>query len=232
MTQSIRLLLRDLRQERDLSQEELARALNVSRQSIISLEQGAYLPSAPLLVALMEFFNCSIEELVEGIKISKNINQIQEGGEQRMQLTPWSPFQAIDHLHDEMNEMVEKTFGRVDWPRTLGTVAGAMNIHENEKEYEIEVQVPGYKEDEINIELTEDTLSISGEHKTEEKTDKKNLVRREWEHSQFARSIRFASPIKEKDVEAKLENGTLMIVAPKVEPIKPKTTKISVKKTK
>lgn len=149
-----------------------------------------------------------------------------------MQLTPWSPFQAIDQLHDDMSDMVEKSFGRVDWPKSLGTVAGAMNIHESDNEYEIEVQVPGYKEDEINIELTEDTLAISGDHKVEEKPEKKSLIRREWEHSQFSRSIRFASPIKEKDVEAKLENGTLLIIAPKVEPVKPKTTKITVKKEK
>ena len=232
MSPQIRLLLRDLRTERDLSQEELAKALNVSRQSIISLEQGSYLPSAPLLVSLMEFFSCSIEDLIEGIHIQQKAEQIEEGGEQNMQLAPWSPFQAIDQLHDDMNDMVEKTFGRVDWPRTLGTVAGAMNIHESDKEYEIEVQVPGYKEDEINIELTEDALTISGEHKVEQKSDKKNLIRREWEHSQFSRSIRFATPIKEKDVEAKLENGTLLIVAPKVEPVKPKTTKITVKKSK
>ena len=233
MSPQIRLLLRDLRTERDLSQEELAKALNVSRQSIISLEQGSYLPSAPLLVALMEFFSCPIEELIEGINIQQKVSQInEEGGEQSMQLTPWSPFQAIDQLHDDMSDMVEKSFGRVDWPKSLGTVAGAMNIHESDNEYEIEVQVPGYKEDEINIELTEDTLAISGDHKVEEKPEKKSLIRREWEHSQFSRSIRFASPIKEKDVEAKLENGTLLIIAPKVEPVKPKTTKITVKKEK
>jgi HSP20 family protein len=231
MSPQIRLLLRDIRTSHDLSQEELARALKVSRQSIISLEQGSYLPSAPLLVALMEFFNCPIETLIEGINIQKIESNIEEkGGEQNMQVAPWNPFQAIDQLHDDMNDMVEKSFGRVDWPRSLGTIAGAMNIHESEKEYEIEVQVPGYVEDEINIELTEDTLAISGEHKIEEKSDKKSLIRREWEHSQFSRSIRFATPIKDKEVEAKLENGTLLIVAPKVEPAKPKTTKIAVTK--
>ena len=231
MSPQIRLLLKDMRQARELSQEELAKALNVSRQSIISLEQGSYLPSAPMLVALMEFFNCPIEQLIDGINIQRieRINS-QEGGEQHMQLAPRNPFQAIDQLHDEMSDMIERSFGRVDWPRTLGTVAGALNIHENEKEYEIEVQVPGYKESELNIELTEDTLSISGEHKAEERSGKKNLVRREWEHSQFSRMVHFNTPIKDKSVEAKLEDGTLTIIAPKIEPVKPKTTKIEVKK--
>lgn len=228
----IRLLLRELRQANDLSQEELAQALNLSRQSIISLERGEYLPSSPVLLALMEFFNCPIEHLVDGIKITRieKNNEPEKGGEQNMQLTPWSPFQAIDKMQEEMNDMIEKTFGRGDWSRALGTTVGAMNIHENEKEYEIEFQVPGYSDEDLTIEMTEDTLTVTGNKKHEERKDGKTAVRREWQHSEFSRSIRFASPIVEDKVEAKLDNGTLTIVAPKVEPAKPKTTKITVKK--
>ncbi|QQG50298.1 MAG: Hsp20 family protein [Candidatus Berkelbacteria bacterium] len=229
-----RLLLRQLRTQRDLSQEELARELNVSRQSIISLERGEYLPSAPVLISLMEFFRCNLPDLIEGINIVQQAtdNEIQEGGEQsKMQLAPWSPFQAMDRMQEEMSEMVNRNFGRGDWSRALGTVAGAMNIHETDKEYEIELQVPGYAEDDVQIEMTEDTLTITGTKKHDEnEKEGKNVVRREWQHSEFSRSIRFATPIKEDKVEAKLENGTLKIVAPKVEPAKPKTTKIQVKK--
>src|SRR3989338_1117816 len=224
MSAELRLLLRDLRQAQDLSQGELARQLGISRQSIISLEQGAYLPSFPLLINMIHFFNCSLEELVEGAP--KLIQQAdsqntEEGGEQDMQIARWDPFQAIDKMHDEMGDVVERTFGRVDWPRALGTTAGAMNIHETDKEYEIQVQVPGYKENEINLEFSDDTLTISGEKKVEEKEEKKNTIRREWAHASFSRQVRFAQPIKDEKVEAKLSDGTLTITAPKVEPVKP-----------
>ena len=233
MSTELRLLLRDLRQAQDLSQDELARQLGISRQSIISLEQGAYLPSFPLLINMIHFFNCSLEELVEGAP--KLIQQAdsqntEEGGEQDMQIARWDPFQAIDKMHDEMGDVVERTFGRVDWPRALGTTAGAMNIHETDKEYEIQVQVPGYKENEINLEFSDDTLTISGEKKVEEKEEKKNTIRREWAHASFSRQVRFAQPIKDERVEAKLSDGTLTIIAPKVEPVKPKIKKIEVKK--
>src|SRR3989344_1197906 len=233
MSAELRLLLRDLRQAQDLSQDELARQLGISRQSIISLEQGAYLPSFPLLINMIHFFNCSLEELVEGAPklIQQVSNQnIEEGGEQDMQIARWDHFQAIDKMHDEMGDVVERTFGRVDWPRALGTTAGAMNIHETDKEYEIQVQVPGYKENEINLEFSDDTLTISGEKKVEEKEEKKNTIRREWAHASFSRQVRFAQPIKDERVEAKLSDGTLTIIAPKVEPVKPKIKKIEVKK--
>jgi HSP20 family protein len=230
----IRLLLRELRQANELSQEALARALNVSRQSIISLERGEYLPSTPLLLAMMDFFDCPVDQLFTGhISKSPNTNLLpnRKGGEQSMQLTPSrSPFNHLDRLQEEMNEMVERTFGRGDWSRSLGLSAGAMNIHETDKNYEIEFQTPGYSDDELKIEISDNTLTVSGEKKQEEEAKEKNLIRREWQHSEFSRSVRFANPIKEDNVEAKLENGTLLITAPKIEPVKPKIKKISVKK--
>ncbi len=222
----VKLLLRDLRQAKELSQDELAHNLGVSRQSIISLEQGEYLPSTKLLLDIITFFSCSVADLFSGIEFN-----ISKEGDEDMQIMRYDPFQAVDKLHDEMSDMVEKNFGRVDWPRTLGTTAGAMNIHETDKEYHLEVQVPGFKEDEINVEISEDSLTISGSNKEERKEkDGRSIVRREWEQSEFSRSVRFAQPIDEKKVEAKLEDGTLTIVAPKTEPVKPKTTKIVVKK--
>ena len=232
----IRLLLRELRQANELSQEELARALSVSRQSIISLERGEYLPSTPVLLAMMDFFGCPVDQLFTGYEFK--IRQIDQttseepgkGGEQSMQLAPNSPFNQLDRLHEEMTDMVEKTFGRGDWSRSLSSVAGAMNIHETEKDYEIQFQVPGFTDEELNIEIANDTLTVSGNKKAEESEKGKNLVRREWAHSEFSRSVRFATPINEDNVEAKLEHGTLTITAPKVGPVKPKVKKINVKK--
>lgn len=272
MTSEFRLLLKNLRQEQELSQDELARSLGISRQSIISLEQGEYMPSFPLLLGMIEFFNCDLDQLVEGAPLDsattlrvnstrgkpqmQKVNQEtnEKGGEQQMQIARFDPFQAIDKMHDEMSSMVDKTFGRVDWPRAIGGVIGAMNIHESEKEYTLEVQVPGFKESEINLELTEDTLTISGEKKagqnealrpfdkTQSRSEEleerpahgeqaqKTLIRREWEQASFSRSVRFSNPIVEEKIEAKLSEGTLTIHAPKVEQTKPKVTKIEVKK--
>jgi len=236
MNKEIRLNLRELRQAHDLSQEELAEALGISRQSIISLERGEYLPSFNLFLEIIRYFGCPLEELVPQAKDiteqEDNINK--KGGEKEdMSLTLWNPFQAIDQIHDEMSDAVERTFKRADWSRLLGGAIGAMNIHEDDKEYEIHIQAPGFEENEVNVEISEDNvLTISGSHKQEAKEeDKKSLVRREWEQTEFSRSIRFAQPIAANKVEAKLKNGNLIVIAPKIQPTKPKTTKIAVKKS-
>ena len=55
--------LRELRAARDLSQQDLARAMDVSRQTINSIETERYTPSLPLAIALARFFDKSVEEV-------------------------------------------------------------------------------------------------------------------------------------------------------------------------
>jgi putative transcriptional regulator len=55
--------VRELRTGRGLSQSELAEALDVSRQTIISIEKGRYVPSLPLAFALARFFGKPVEEV-------------------------------------------------------------------------------------------------------------------------------------------------------------------------
>jgi putative transcriptional regulator len=55
--------VRELRSESGLSQGQLAEALDVSRQTIISIEKGRYVPSLPLAIALARYFGKTVEEV-------------------------------------------------------------------------------------------------------------------------------------------------------------------------
>ena len=57
--------IRNLRGARGLSQQELAAAMDVSRQTIISIEKGRYTPSLPLAIALARFFGKPVEEIFD-----------------------------------------------------------------------------------------------------------------------------------------------------------------------
>ena len=57
--------VRELRTQRDLSQAELAGALGVSRQTVISIENGRYLPSLPLAFTIARFFGTSLEKMFD-----------------------------------------------------------------------------------------------------------------------------------------------------------------------
>jgi putative transcriptional regulator len=62
----MRNLIRQLRTERGLSQRQLALAMDVSRQTINSIEQERYTPSLPLAIALARFFGRTVEEVFDG----------------------------------------------------------------------------------------------------------------------------------------------------------------------
>lgn len=216
----IRLLLRELRTGRELSQEELARALNLSRQSIISLERGEYLPSSPVLLAMMEFFHCSIHELIDGINVRVvrlASSDSDENSESFLPLTARDP---------EAEELTTTALG--SWQPGYAAAAGAMNVRENTTAYQVEIQALGYNEKELSLEVTNNTLTVSGNKKpaTDEPV---NLVHSEWQVNEFSRSIHFASSINEDKVEAKLENGLLTVIASKLAPAKVKV--IEVKKS-
>ena len=63
MSPSIRNRLRELRSARGLTQEELAQAAGVSRQSINSIERERYVPSLPLALLLARIFGCAMEQI-------------------------------------------------------------------------------------------------------------------------------------------------------------------------
>jgi putative transcriptional regulator len=61
----VRNAVRELRTARELSQGELAEAVNVSRQTINSIEKGRYVPSLPLALTLARYFETSVEEMFD-----------------------------------------------------------------------------------------------------------------------------------------------------------------------
>ena len=63
--------VRTLRTESGLRQEDLARAMKVSRQTINAIETGRYLPSLPLAIALAQFFGRPVEELFHGDDVGR-----------------------------------------------------------------------------------------------------------------------------------------------------------------
>ncbi|HOD68148.1 MAG: Hsp20/alpha crystallin family protein [Bacteroidaceae bacterium] len=107
-----------------------------------------------------------------------------------------------------------------DWftGRTSGSVP-ALNVIENEKDYELEFAVPGLKKEELNLQVDNDgVMSISMVSKQEDsKTDnKRNYIRREFSYQRINQSYILPDDADHKNIKAKVENGVLTINIPKV----------------
>ena len=91
----------------------------------------------------------------------------------------------------------------------------AVNIKENEKDFELELAVPGRKKEDFRIEINENLLTISTESKTEENVEKDNYTRREFAYSSFKRAFTLPETIDEDNIKANYNNGILKFTLPK-----------------
>jgi|SRR5690606_15909072 len=103
----------------------------------------------------------------------------------------------------------------------------AVNIKETDKEYLVEVAVPGKSKDDFKIELNEDVLTISSEVKTEnnETSEDGRYTRREFSYTAFKRAFQLPDTVAQDKIEAKYDNGVLSINVPKKEEVVKAKTK-------
>ena len=94
------------------------------------------------------------------------------------------------------------------------------NIRENEKNFEIELAVPGMKKDDFKINLENNVLTISSEMEEEQKEENKNFTRREFTYGSFSRSFTLPKIVETEQIKASYENGILHIQLPKKEEAK------------
>jgi len=101
----------------------------------------------------------------------------------------------------------------------------AVNIEEGDKEFTIEVAVPGLSRKDFRIEVEDDVLTISSEdqHKKEEK--KRNYTRREFSYHSFKRSFQLPETIDQDQIKASHESGVLNITLPKKDEVVQKAPK-------
>jgi len=128
----------------------------------------------------------------------------------------------------DMDRIFENFFNDSVFPSYFSN-SGQMrvDISENDKEYILEAELPGIKKEEINLEVSDDrlTISVNRDEKTEEKND--NYLRRERRTSSMVRSFSIENVVSDK-ITAKHENGILTLVLPKKEETKPKGRKIDI----
>jgi len=97
-------------------------------------------------------------------------------------------------------------------PWLSGQSMPAVNVKENDKNFEIELAAPGYNKNEFNITMEDGALTISAERKEENEKKEDKYTRREFGYSSFSRSFHLPKNISESDVKATFENGVLKLV--------------------
>lgn len=148
-------------------------------------------------------------------------------------LTPWRPLRELE----EMERRFEDLFGRTlmpalwrRWPAEGRPWMPAIEVVEKEDGYVVKAELPGTRQEDIDVSLVGDTLSIRGERKAETETKEENYYTREFSYGSFHRSIGLPSNVDPQKIEATFGDGVLEISIPKGAEVKAKKVSVAAKK--
>ena len=109
----------------------------------------------------------------------------------------------------------------------LGDLAVPVDLWETKDAYHLRADLPGVRPDELEINVTSDSISISGEVKGQADVTEDGWLRQERRVGKFQRAFSLPIAIDPTKVEATFENGVLSLLLPKAESTKPRTIKVN-----
>jgi HSP20 family protein len=141
--------------------------------------------------------------------MSQQLQQQRMRGEQQRR----TPFTDIEQIGERMRQMLEETFG--EHAAETGVWIPAVDIEEQDDAWVLELEVPGVKREDVNIEMVGNELTVTGEIKVRERT---GIVRRKTRRvGRFEYRVVLPDAVDSENIEAKLAEGLLRLRVPKAE---------------
>ena len=140
-----------------------------------------------------------------------------------MTLTRWNPFREMEEM---MNQYARGSFASPGTREVLTTAqwTPAVDIVEDDKEYVIKVELPEIPKDDVNVQVNDGVLTISGERKHE--VDDRKRHRTERYYGRFARSFSLPDDVGEEGIEATHKDGMLYLHLAKQPKVTPRSIEI------
>lgn len=144
-------------------------------------------------------------------------------------LTRWEPVREMMTLREAMDRLFDDAFTRPINLRDGGWSAPAIDLYQTDDEVVVKAALPGFRADDVQINVTGEVLTIRGELKHEEEQKEKAWHIREQRWGSFERSVALPTDVVADKANADFANGILTITLPKAEEVKPKTITVRAK---
>ena len=143
-------------------------------------------------------------------------------------LKHWEPFGEADTLRKEMDNLLERFIP--DFGRSLdGAIfVPSAEIDETDTEFHLKLEIPGMSADDLDIEVSDAAVSVTGERKSETQSEENGSRRSEFYYGKFERYIPFPSHIERDKVVAEYKDGILKLTLPKSKEQADKPVKVKV----
>lgn len=153
-----------------------------------------------------------------------------------MSLIRWNPTREFSawpsemlSIQREMNRLFDSFFRNDDAPAGLSMWTPAVDIVERDSEYEVRMELPGVRKDDVRITIDNSVLTIRGEKKQESAEEEKGYRRVERSYGSFLRSFTLPTTVRAEKIEAVVTDGVLTVRLPKAEEARPKEIEVNVK---
>ena len=145
-----------------------------------------------------------------------------------MTLIKWTPRPAS--IFDDMNKMISNVYEN-DWNfpvRSKTNWSPEVDVKESDNSFTLTADIPGLTKKDVNLNVSDNVLSIYGERKVEDEKESGNFHYRERRYGSFSRTFNLPETVKEEDISASFKNGILIVELPKHEVALPKEREIKI----
>jgi HSP20 family protein len=157
-----------------------------------------------------------------------------------MGIVRFDPFRELDRLQNEVNRLFEGYTRTPEQQRSSSSGDGSamapyqgrvwspsVDVAETQTEILLRAELPGMRQEDIDIELSGDTLTLRGERKFENEEKRENYVRVERSYGRFQRSFTLGVPVKFEEVTANYRDGILEVRLPKSDATRPRKVQVT-----
>ena len=146
-----------------------------------------------------------------------------------MVVTRWDPFRELASLQNRVNSLFQD-YGRTgqDELTASGSFVPPVDVYEDEHKVTLKLEIPGINQDDVDIRLENNTLTVRGERKFEKEEKEENFHRIERRYGSFYRAFTLPNTVDSENVNANYDNGVLTIKLAKKAEAKPKQIKVNI----
>lgn len=148
-------------------------------------------------------------------------------------LMPSRPLRELEEMERRFEDIFGRSWIPALWRRLQAEGrpwAPAIEVIEKEDRYVVKAEIPGAKQEDIEVSVVGDTLTIKGEKEAETEVNEEDYHLRECTYGSFYRSIGLPSNVNAQKIEASFDDGVLEVTVPKAGEVKPKKVSVSAKK--
>ena len=140
-------------------------------------------------------------------------------------LVRWEPYRELASFQNEMGRFLNGLYNQLG--EATQNWVPSLDVWETDSEVVYSFDLPGVPEDDISIEVKDDTLSVSAERSKTEEAKEDGFYRFERRYGSFARAVGLPQGVNQDRINARYENGVLEVRVPKPEQEKPRTIALS-----